>query len=379
MGDARKSRVYAERRCVPSQAWAIHVSPLSAPAPPFPWECMTGAGRRTSRTHDRDGRKEDEDLARKAMAHLRRLRGEDKAAFFRGLQRDGVANAWHYNAMISATVDPDRARTLLAEMRSAGVKPDVVTFTSLITLEMRRGRWQVAEAYMRELGTEGLRPNERTFGALVEGYGKHGTVQMALGALARMEAAGVPPNEVVLGSVIDACAKHGDARAAEEVLARLAAAPSPVRPNKHVYTSLMDLHARCGSAEGVRRVWDEMLAAGTELDTNLFNMRLACLDKTGALDDVHAAFGEAAALGVEPDVATYTTVINAMAQRGLVGEARRLFEQTREALGADATLYCVLIDALCKAPPARLPLPRPLRAPAPWRAAQRRRGCPLPT
>ena len=90
------------------------------------------------------------------MAHLRRLRGEDKAAYFRGLQRDGVANAWHYNAMISATVDPDRARTLLAEMRSAGVKPDVVTFTSLITLEMRRGRWQVAEAYMRELGTEGL-------------------------------------------------------------------------------------------------------------------------------------------------------------------------------------------------------------------------------
>jgi pentatricopeptide repeat protein len=61
--------------------------------------------------------------------------------------RAGKAGAW------------ERALALLGELRAAGARPDVVTYSSLIAAcQACGGRWQTALALLDEMEAEGARP-----------------------------------------------------------------------------------------------------------------------------------------------------------------------------------------------------------------------------
>jgi len=290
-----------------------------------------------------------EGQARKDMAHLRRLSGEQKLNFFTILCNRRVANAFHYNAMLSALSDSAKGRTLLLQMIEAKITPDVVTYTSLITLEMRLGNTGKAEIYLTEMKAAGLKPNVRTHSALVEGYGKRGTLDRVLSSLKRMEEDGVEPNEFILASVMDACAKRGATEEAEEVFDRLTRrAERPIQPNKHVFTVMIDLYARVGSSEKIKEIWTRLKESDVRPDTALCNAYISCMDKISSLAETKAAYNEMALLNVPRDIKTYTTLINAYSQRGLILEARELYKETCSNVARDAQIMCIMMDGYCK-------------------------------
>ncbi|KAJ1479855.1 hypothetical protein T484DRAFT_1812868 [Baffinella frigidus] len=164
-----------------------------------------------------------------------------------------------------------------------------------------------------------------------------------------MEEDGVEPNEFILASVMDACAKRGATEEAEEVFDRLTRrAERPIQPNKHVFTVMIDLYARVGSSEKIKEIWTRLKESDVRPDTALCNAYISCMDKISSLAETKAAYNEMALLNVPRDIKTYTTLINAYSQRGLILEARELYKETCSNVARDAQIMCIMMDGYCK-------------------------------
>lgn len=78
----------------------------------------------------------EEDHARLITAKLKRLSGSDQRRFFDAVCQMGRANRFHFNTMISRQNHPDDGVALLNRMEGMSIVPDVVTYTSIIDLEV---------------------------------------------------------------------------------------------------------------------------------------------------------------------------------------------------------------------------------------------------
>ena len=79
---------------------------------------------------------DDESEAKLITAKLRALYGKEKEVFFDAVCKSGKANTFHFNNMIATRTSPADGEALLQRMELLGVPKDVVTYTSLIALEV---------------------------------------------------------------------------------------------------------------------------------------------------------------------------------------------------------------------------------------------------
>ena len=78
----------------------------------------------------------EEDHAKLITAKLKRLSGLEKIQFFEAVCKMGRANSFHFNIMISSKSDPKDGDILVERMEKMKILPDLITFTSLIDLEV---------------------------------------------------------------------------------------------------------------------------------------------------------------------------------------------------------------------------------------------------
>ncbi len=81
-------------------------------------------------------RRTEEDEAKLITAKLKRLQGLEKDRFFDAVCQMGRANPFHFNTMISSKTNPGDGADLLKKMDRMTIAPDVVTYTSLIDMEV---------------------------------------------------------------------------------------------------------------------------------------------------------------------------------------------------------------------------------------------------
>jgi pentatricopeptide repeat protein len=66
----------------------------------------------------------------------------------------------------------DAARAVVEEMAAAGVRPNEVTYNSLVNGYVQSRNMDAARAVVEEMAAAGVRPNEVTYNSLVNGYAK---------------------------------------------------------------------------------------------------------------------------------------------------------------------------------------------------------------
>ncbi len=79
----------------------------------------------------------DQDEAKLITAKIKRLEGQEKDRFFDAVCQMGRANPFHFNTMIASKTHPRDGANLLKRMERMTIAPDVVTYTSLIDMEVR--------------------------------------------------------------------------------------------------------------------------------------------------------------------------------------------------------------------------------------------------
>lgn len=168
------------------------------------------------------------------------------------------ANVVAYNAYLKANRGNgfEAALAILERMKRAGLRPDVVTYNTVIDfLSSEENGAHIAEDLVRiDMPRNGVNPDLLTFNTLIKGVarnrGNKGGAGAALGAAYRwlneIQARGLEPDEFTYQSMVSACAAAGDASRALEFFRKVEAE----RAKRVRSTSKQSSYARVQSANG---------------------------------------------------------------------------------------------------------------------------------
>ncbi|KAI3710993.1 hypothetical protein L2E82_40794 [Cichorium intybus] len=103
-------------------------------------------------------------------------------------------------------------------VRSESYKPNVLTYTAMITGYCKEGKVNRAEMLLTRMQEQGLVPNENTYTTLINGHCKNGNLDRAFELINEMKKEGLPPNMYTYNAIINRLFKKGMVQEAYEQL-----------------------------------------------------------------------------------------------------------------------------------------------------------------
>ncbi|GFZ12391.1 pentatricopeptide repeat (PPR) superfamily protein [Actinidia rufa] len=224
--------------------------------------------------------------------------------------------------------------------------PDVCTYNILMNASCLRddvgGAWKVFD----EMRKRGIRPNTVTFGTLIKVLCENNKLEEAFRVKEDMgRDFRVKPNTFVYASLMKGLYKANEFDLAfklkDEMLER------KIELDSRVYSTLISAFFKAGRKGDVIGVLEEMKENGCKPDTVTYNALIHgyCQEK-----NFEAAFGVLSELEKEfkPDVTSYNVIIGGFCKEGKLREANEFFEDMpRRKCAPDVVTYRTLFDGLC--------------------------------
>ncbi|KAK7337625.1 hypothetical protein VNO77_18208 [Canavalia gladiata] len=132
----------------------------------------------------------------------------------------------------------EEALAVFEKMQVAGVKPNEVTFTGVLTACAHAGLVEEGRRYFKMIEDSGMEPRIQHYALLVYLIGKAGMLEEAYEVIKTMR---VEPNVVVFGSFLSACKEHRQFKMAERVIERVLRMARPENDGG-IYSLISDLY-----------------------------------------------------------------------------------------------------------------------------------------
>ncbi|KAF5742844.1 pentatricopeptide repeat-containing protein [Tripterygium wilfordii] len=268
--------------------------------------------------------------------------------------------------------DLDGAEKLFDEMVERGVKPDNVTFLTLISCARICGMPNKAVEWFEKMASFGCEPDDVTYSAMIDAYGRAGDVDKALSLYDRarterwridlatfatliriygmsgnfdgclnlyqeMKALHAKPNLGVYNGLLDAMGKAKRPWQATKIYEEMI--KNGLSPNFTTYAALLRAYSRARYGEDALKVYKEMKGKGMEMSVVLYNTVLAMCADIGLCDEAVMIFEDLKnSENCKPDSWTFSSVITAYSCSGKVSEAELTLNEMLEA-GFDPNLF----------------------------------------
>ncbi|XP_021822140.1 pentatricopeptide repeat-containing protein At5g66520-like [Prunus avium] len=148
------------------------------------------------------------------------------------------------------------ALSLFEMMQKAGVRPNELTFTGILSACVHTGLVEEGRKYFKLIEESGLEPQIHHYGCMVDLYGKAGLLEEAYEVIKNMR---FEPNVVVWSAFLCACKEHKQFEMAERVVEQVM---KMVKPDNDggVYSLISDLYALGGKWDDAERVRNLMVS-----------------------------------------------------------------------------------------------------------------------
>jgi pentatricopeptide repeat protein len=267
----------------------------------------------------------------------------------KGVKPDSIT----FNTMIRAYAqnnDLEGSFALLERMESCGVQPNVVTFNSLVHAAVCNNRADKAWAVLPMMARVGVAPDSVTFASLVSGIkqDKSGkSLEKGFECLAHLRKLGIQPDEVLFNSLMDTCVHFGSLNRANEVFSMMRDAN--ITPTAVTYSILMKGHGVRRDLDAAMRVKDDMEAAGVAANVVVYGCLADTALKVGCDDVAAQLVEEMESRGIESTVVTYSLKIKLYSrQRNLQKALDVLDEMEAKNLNPSAVTFNSLMDAVAR-------------------------------
>ncbi|KAL7200307.1 hypothetical protein ACSBR1_032268 [Camellia fascicularis] len=204
--------------------------------------------------------------------------------------------------------------------------------SSMISVLGRLGKVDLAKNVFDTAVREGYGNTVYAYSALISAYAKSGFCNEAIKVLETMKNSGLKPNLVTYNALIDACGKGGaDFNRASEIFDEMLR--NGVQPDRITFNSLLAVCSGAGLWETAKNLFSEMVYRGIDQDIYTYNTLLdvACngghmnvafgiiklidaLCKKGLVESSALLLEEMTEKGIQPNVVTYNSIINAFGQ-----------------------------------------------------------------
>ncbi|KAL2524125.1 Pentatricopeptide repeat-containing protein [Abeliophyllum distichum] len=261
--------------------------------------------------------------------------------------------------------DFDGAKNLFNEMLERGVKPDNVTFSTIISCARVNSLPEKAVEWFEKMSSFGCEPDEVTYSVMIDAYGKAGNVDMAMSLYDRarterwrvdvatfstlvkiygasgnfdgclnvyeeMKALGVKPNLALYNSLLDAMGRAKRPWQAKNIYKEMV--NNMIDPSWGTYAALIRAYCRARYGEDALNVYREMKEKGMELSVVLYNTLLSMCADVGYTDQAVDIFEDMKSSGTcMPDSWTFSSLITIYSCSGKVEEAEATVNEMLEA------------------------------------------------
>ncbi|XVF74716.1 hypothetical protein PTKIN_Ptkin13bG0134000 [Pterospermum kingtungense] len=153
------------------------------------------------------------------------------------------------NIVVKAFCEMDfleRAYLVMVKMEKLGIKPDVITYTTLISESYRKNRCEIGNGLWNLMVYKGCRPNLTTFNVRIQYLISRRRSWQANDAMLLMQKIGIDPDEVTYNLVIKGFCQAGYLEMAKRVYSSLECR-SEYKPNVKIYQTM--IHYLCKAGE----------------------------------------------------------------------------------------------------------------------------------
>jgi len=244
---------------------------------------------------------------------------------FRAVQKPNLVTFTSLVSVCSCTKQHVRAIRLLDEMEEAGIRPNTVTYSAVLAVLEKQGQWERAEMVWGRMEAAGVKPNTQTFNVMLMCYAKAKRVGKAIELFETMEAARSPPDIISYNALIHAAAKTQQSNLALNLLDQ--AISAGLRPNKHTMSGAVDACAANKKVEDAAGVMKRLSNLGVEADSHVYGSLIDSCSKVRDLDRGLQYFADMKAAGIRPTVVTYGCLLNCCRRQADASRARIVYEE----------------------------------------------------
>ncbi|XP_058753475.1 pentatricopeptide repeat-containing protein At4g16390, chloroplastic-like [Vicia villosa] len=224
---------------------------------------------------------------------------------------------------------PNKAVEWFEKMPSFGIEPDDVTYAVMIDSYGKAGYIDMAVSLYDRARTEKWRLDNVTFSTMIKMYRVAGNYDGCLNIFEEMKALGVKPNLIVYTTLLDAMGRAKRPWQAKSIYKELI--NNGLIPNRATYASLIHAYGRAQFCEDALAVYKEMKEKGMDLDTRLYNTLLATCADVGYTEQAIEIFEDMKGCDTCcPDSWTFSSLITLYSCIRKVEEAERLMTEMNE-------------------------------------------------
>ncbi|WJZ87947.1 hypothetical protein VitviT2T_007290 [Vitis vinifera] len=236
-------------------------------------------------------------------------------------------------------------------MKEIGVSPSVVTFNSLLSIVLKRGRTSMAKQLFDEmLDTYGVTPDTYTFNILIRGFCMNSMVDEGFWFFKEMSRFKCDPDVVTYNTLVDGLCRAGKVKIAHNVVKGMVKKSPNLSPNVVTYTTLIRGYCMKQDMAEALSLLAEMVSRGLKPNKITYNTLIQGLCEAQKLDKIKEILeGMVGDGGFIPDTCTLNTLIKAHCTMGKLEEAFSVFEKMSELrVQPDSATYSVLVRSLCQ-------------------------------
>ena len=240
---------------------------------------------------------------------------------------------------------------LFTTMKSLGISPSVISFNSLFSVLLKRGRTTMAKnLYDEMLSTYGVTPDTFTFNILIRGFCMNSMVDEGFRFFKDMSRFKCEPDVITYNTLVDGLCRAGKVDIARNVVKGMSNKSLALNPNVVTYTTLIRGYCMKQEIDEALLVLKEMTSRGLKPNQITYNTLIKGLCEAQKLDNIKEIL-EATMRSGEfiADTCTFNTLMHEHCQAGNLDEALKVFAKMSELqLPPDSATYSVLIRSLCQ-------------------------------
>ncbi|ESQ37110.1 hypothetical protein EUTSA_v10002452mg [Eutrema salsugineum] len=268
----------------------------------------------------------------KAVEYYRGMRNE-------GFGRDGVVMLGLLQASADLR-DPKMGCSVHGYLIRTGLLPmNVVVETSVVDMYVKVGFLELALRMFSRM----LYKTAVSWGSMISGFTQNGLANKAFEAVVEMQILGFKPDLVALVGVLVACSQVGSLKTGKAIHCYILKIHvlDPVAA-----TALMDMYSKCGVVSCSREIFEGI----GKKDLVCWNTMISCYGIHGNGEEVVLMFVKMTESEVEPDHATFASILSALSHSGQVEQGQHWFRAmiNRYNIQPSEKHYVCLVDLLAR-------------------------------
>jgi pentatricopeptide repeat protein len=253
-----------------------------------------------------------------------------------------------FNTMLKLGSSVDTSE-LLQQMHKLSLKPNQVTYNSLINASVSRGDLARAWAFVAEMEQQGIQIDNFTCSIMMKALKQSSSKEDVDKTLGLIERSHVHPDEVLVNTLLDACLRLRDVQRLTSALNLFRR--SGVVPGEASYGTLIRAYGQAKCLPEARALWEDMLSRKVRPSESTFAGMIDACVANGALEEALEVVRKMQELapGFLTPVVTYTALIKAFAQRSQLHHVVQVYEDMKKSgVQFDLVLYNCLIDCFAR-------------------------------